>query len=177
MTDGSTAQTRWLAVATVSSIAMGVGVNSIDVPGSMVWFQRHTGGLGTLDTQPLAGAVVVHELLSRLGSEGRALYLREIVVFDIVFPIVLLAMVHLALLRVWSLSTARRLLVLPWAAFVVDLIENSCAAVLTITFPVELTPLANAIGWITAAKFALYAAGFVAVAAGLVARLVTRAPR
>ena len=157
-----------LLAATVSSVVMAVGVNVVDVPGSMVWFQRRTGGLGTLDTLPLAGAARVHELLTRLGSDGRALYLREIVVFDIAFPIALLAMVHLALLRVWS--DARRVLVLPWLAFAIDLVENTCAAVLTTTFPDESPVLADVIGWLTAVKFAAYAAGFVAVVVGVVMR-------
>jgi len=161
-------QTRWLVAATVASIAMAVGVNVVDAPGTMVWFQRQTGGLGTLDTQPLAGAAVVHELLTRMGPEGRALYVKEIVLFDIAFPIALLAMVHLALLRVWARMTARRLLVLPWAAFVIDLVENTCAATLTTTFPHESSALADVVGVITAAKFVAYAAGMIAVIVGLV---------
>lgn len=165
---------RWLVVATVASIAMGVGINVVDAPGTMVWFQRQTGGLGTLDTQPLAGAAVVHELLTRLGPAGRALYLKEIFLFDIAFPIALLAMVQLALLQVWSSTTARRLSVLPWSACVIDLVENTCAAVLTTMFPQESVVLADLVGVITAAKFAAYTAGVIAVIAGLVSRRFRR---
>lgn len=167
---------RWLVVATVASIAMGVGINVVDAPGTMVWFQRQTGGLGTLDTQPLAGATVVHELLMRLGPAGRALYLQEILLFDIAFPIALLAMVQLALLRVWSSTTARRLSVLPWSACAIDLVENACAAVLTTTFPQESAVLADVVGVITAAKFATYAAGMIAVIVGLVMGRQRRVP-
>ena len=155
-----------LLVATVTSVAMAVGVNVVDVPGSMVWFQRRTGGLGTLDTLPLAGAARVHELLTLLGPDGRALYLREIVLFDIAFPIALLAMVHLALTAVWAPPWRRRLLLLPWSAFVIDLVENTSAAVLTTTYPDESPALADGIGWLTALKFAAYAAGIVAVVVG-----------
>lgn len=170
----TTTQTRWLAVATVVSVAMAVGINVVDAPGTMVWFQRQTGGLGTLDTQPLAGAAVVHELLMRLGPEGRALYLQEIFLFDIAFPIALLAMVHLALIRVWSTTTTRRLLVWPWLACVIDLVENTCAVVLTTTFPDESPALADVVGVLTAAKFAAYAAGIVAVVVGLVVQRLRR---
>ena len=165
---------RWWVVATVVSIAMAVGINTIDAPGTMVWFRRQTGGLGTLDTLPLGGATLVHTLLSRLGVEGRALYLQEIVVFDIAFPIALLAMVRLAILQLWSAPWSRRLVLLPWAAFVVDLVENACAAALTLTFPDEPSDLAAFIGGLTALKFVAYGAGLVAVAVGFVAGLARR---
>jgi hypothetical protein len=159
-----TARTKWLMAAALLSLVMAVGTNTVDTTGSMLWFLRHTDGLGTLDTQPLAGAMRVHELLHRLGPDGRDIYLKEIVLFDLVFPVALLVTVHLALVQLWAPRWSRRLVLLPWLAFATDLAENTCAAVLTKTHPFESMLLANTIGWLTAAKFALYAVGMGCVA-------------
>lgn len=164
-----TKRPRLLLCATLLSAAMAIGINIVDAPGTMVWFKQRT-EVGTLDAMPLAGATAVHEVLDKMGNDGRALYLAEIVWFDLLFPVALLAMVHLALVQLWPPSRARALVALPWAAFVVDLVENSVAFVLTRTFPHESQPLANVVGGLTALKFVAYAAGLVAVAAGLVTR-------
>jgi hypothetical protein len=164
-----TKRPRLLLVSTVLSAAMAVGINVIDAPGTMVWFKHRT-GVGTLDAMPLAGAAAVHSTLEQMGADGRAAYLVEIVAFDLLFPLALLAMVHLAIVQVWSTSRARALVALPWAAFVIDLAENSVAALLTHTFPDESPLLAASVGVLTALKFAAYAAGLLAVVVGLVVR-------
>jgi hypothetical protein len=164
-----TKRPRLLLVSTVLSAAMAVGINIIDAPGTMVWFKHRT-GVGTLDAMPLAGAAAVHTTLEQMGSDGRAAYLVEIVAFDLLFPLALLTMVHLAIVQVWSTSRARTLVALPWAAFVVDLTENATAVLLTRTFPDESHLLASGVGVLTALKFAAYTAGLVAVGVGVVVR-------
>lgn len=167
-------RTRWLVVATVISVVMAVGINTIDAPGTMVWFRALTGGLGTLDVLPLAGDAVVYDLLTKMGHEGRMLYLKEIALFDLAFPVALFVMVRLALLLAWAPAVARRLLLLPWAALTFDLAENACASALAILFPDRWPALAEVIGWITAAKFIAYTAGFVGAIAGGVVVVVRR---
>lgn len=164
-----TKRPRLLLCATLLSLAMAVGVNVINAPGTMAWFKQRT-GVGTLDAMPLAGASAVHDVLDRMGDDGRALYLLEIVAFDLLFPVALLAMVQLALVQVWSTSRARTLVALPWAAFAIDLGENGVAFALTRTFPDESPLLADVVGVLTACKFAAYAAGLVAVVAGVAVR-------
>jgi hypothetical protein len=160
---------RLLLVATLLSVALAVGINVVDAPGTMVWFKQRT-GVGTLDAMPLAGATAVHDVLRAMGDDGRALYLREIVVFDLLFPVALLAMVHLAIVQVWRAERARTLVTLPWAALAIDLVENGVAFQLTRTFPRESPAMANVVGVLTALKFAAYGAGLVAVAVGVIAR-------
>lgn len=169
-----------LLSSTITSLALGAGINVIDAPGTMVWFTRRSGG--TLDTNPQADAAGVHALLERMGDDGRALYLQEIVGFDIAFPIALLLMVHLAIVQAWttrtSSTTLRRLLLVPWAAFAIDLCENASAFALTSTFPREPTALAGVIGSITTLKFIVYGAGLViaVVGAALSLSAARRAP-
>lgn len=164
-----------LLFSTLLSAVMAIGINVIDAPGTMVWFKERT-GVGTLDAMPLAGAAAVHDVLERMGADGRALYLAEIVCFDLLFPVALLAMVHLAIVQVWPASVARRLVVLPWAALVIDLAENSAAALLTHTFPDESQTLATAVGVLTALKFTAYLAGVLAAVVGGGLHLARRRP-
>lgn len=168
-----TKRPRLLLCATLLSATMAIGINVVNAPGTMVWFKQRTGP-GTLDAMPLAGAEAVHEVLHKMGDDGRALYLAEIVLFDLLFPVALLAMVHLAIVQLWSTSHARTLVALPWAAFAIDLVENSVAFLLTHTFPDESQGLANAVGVLTALKFAAYLAGLVAAFVGLVLTLRRR---
>ena len=144
------------AILTVLALGAFFVENTFDFVGSVPYFKRLTGGLGSLDLLPLPNPERAHRALALLGADGRHQYAILLVTFDILFPLTLALF-----FREWL---RERLRWLPWATLALDYAENVACGVLVATFPHESAAVAALAGTLTALKFAGYAACLVALA-------------
>jgi hypothetical protein len=155
---------RLLIVLLLIFAVVMVSVQALDVPWSLVHLERMTGGVSILDMQFHYTAQGARDLLTALGPEGRAFYLRRILAeLDVVLPALFAVVLSVAMAvsfrgLVGERSAWRLAQWLPLAAALLDYSENVLIAKLILDFPVEHSALAAAAGWTTTAKHLAYVA-------------------
>ena len=152
---------RSFVVLGVLAVALVLTVNFADLPWTLPGFQRLTQGAGIPDMQRHYDADGAYRILAAQGETGRAYYLRSLWTLDVALPV--LAALWLAIAIVLALrhaSTGWRglafLELLPLAAGISDLLENSAISVLLVNYPERFDAVANAAGYVTSLKHGLY---------------------
>ena len=129
----------------------------LPIPGGLHDLMNLTGGQPILDQQPAFSSDETYRRLAALGEPGRTMYRRILLTTDVVFPLSVLAflfvLARFTLRRLAQPSAVRRLLlVLPFAYFVPDMIENASIFVMLSDFPVRHEFLGKGLGYLTVTK-------------------------
>lgn len=149
------------AVLGIMAVSLVLTVNFADLPWTLPGFQRLTQGAGILDMELHYDADKAYRILDAQGETGRAYYLRSIWTLDIAIPLLvslwLATGIGLALRRVnLSWRGLAYLNLLPLAAGITDLFENSGISLLLVHYPDRLDRIATATGCLTTLKHGLY---------------------
>ena len=156
---------RWTLLAFgVVAVTTVATVNLADLTWTLPAFVRLTGGVGILDLEWHYTADAAYRILSGQGEAGRAFYWRILWTVDVVIPITvslwLAIMITLGLRRVAAPDSRwRHLNLLPLAAGVADVLENTAIAIMLWSYPQRLDLLATIAGYVTTAKHLLYQSG------------------
>lgn len=125
----------------------------------------------TLDGRLWYSPVEARDFLETIGERGRRVYAATELTLDILFPIVYGTLFAILLIRVYSLPTAKNLVVLPLLAAAADLLENLTAAYLALQFDGEPSSLARVATVFTATKSILLLVSFILILLGALAAL------
>lgn len=157
---------RLLAVLTVVEILVLACENGLDFPLS-VPFMRRTTGHTYLDMCAFCSAGQIDSQLDGFGEVGRRLQLQLMPTVDVAIPVISCAFgsVALAMLLRGRLGARWRWLrVLPIAALVLDLAENTGIIVLVTAYPLRLDSVAALTGALSGVKFCAYLATVLTIA-------------
>jgi len=165
------ANVRRFAVLGVLAVGLVLTVNFADLFWTLPGFKQLTHGAGILDMELHYDAAGAYRLLAAEGEAGRAYYLKSLWTLDIAIPV----LVSLWLATGIALTQRRHgtnrraaLTLLPIAAGLSDLLENTFISILLVRYPQRLDALAALNGDVTTVKHLLYAASLlVATGAGL----------
>jgi hypothetical protein len=156
------ASVRVLIVCSILLAAALVSVQLFDLPWSLPRLKKISGGTGILDMRFHYSALEGYRTLNALGADGRRFYLvRVLGGIDILLPLLMAFFLSVAITLVMRRSYRRRpglhwLKLVPFAATLIDYLENTVIAVLLFTYPERHLSLAAAAGWITSTKFVVY---------------------
>lgn len=143
----------------VLALSLMFAANFADFSWTIPGFEKITHGAGILDMQWHYTPDDAYRLLGAQGETGRALYLRNLWTFDVIFPFAI--SVWLAVTIALASRASRSPLpayvcLVPISAGMSDLLENSAITVLLLRFPERLDNLASLIPYLTSLKFFLY---------------------
>ncbi len=136
----------------------------LPIPGSLSDVVAAAGGQAILDQQPAFSTEEIYQRLDAFGQTGRELYKWFLVTTDVIFPLSLLAFLFL-LARYTSQQLAPPsalrglLLVLPFAFFALDMIENLSIFLMLSDYPERHQLTGRLLGYVTIVKrLSMYAA-------------------
>jgi len=174
------ASVRVLIVCSVLLAAVLVSVQVLDLPWSLPRLKQISGGTGILDMKFHYSALEAYRTLNALGAEGRRFYLVRILGgIDVLLPLLMAFLLSVAITLVMrrSYRRVRWLKLVPFAATLIDYLENTVIAVLLLTYPERHLSLAAAAGWITTTKFVVYWCSCLIVIGWVVFNLLTARKR
>ena len=159
---------RSFAVLSVLAVGLVLTVNLADFSWTLPGFRQLTHGVGILDMEAHYDADGAYRLLAAQGEAGRAHYLKSLWTLDVAIPL----LVSLWLATGIALAQRDRatlwrawLTLLPVAAGLSDLLENTGISILLMRYPQRLDTLAALTGDLTTLKHLLYVASLLAAAA------------
>lgn len=129
----------------------------LDLPYNSKNVMRLLGNQEIFDKSPLFSSDKVYRKISSFGLEGKEAYKTFTYTTDLLFPLSLLAFL-ICLHRYVGLQSEKTILkrvILPYAWFMMDLLENLNVFLLLLLFPDRYPVMAEALGIITTAKFVL----------------------
>lgn len=160
------------ALMTLSLLLM-AGVNLINLPLSVGHIKQVSGGADILDTRVFYTPQGAYGALDALQPAGRQLYLRFLVGFDLLFP--LLYSIALATLLTVVLRRAfpgrprmQRLNLMPLGAGLFDYLENMAIITLLVRYPTHVDGVALIAGYSTLLKWSFTGISLVLLVLGLV---------
>ena len=135
--------------------------NALVLPGAEAQIKAFSGGVGPLDLTLFPSATTIISAIAAYGEAGRVFYTNFEMTTDILYPIAYtfffsLLITYLLQRAIGKDSKIQQLNVLPFGAWLFDLIENICIVILLSSFPVEkplvagVLTIANGIKWIFA---------------------------
>lgn len=148
---------RPLLIALAILIVVFIATHLLAIPGNLVDVMAAAGGQSILDQQPVFSTGEVYQRLDAFGETGRELYGRFLVTTDVIFPLSLLAFLFL-FARYTSQKLAPPsalrglLLVLPFAFFVLDMVENLSIFSMLSDYPQQHQFTGRWLGYVTVAK-------------------------
>jgi len=166
------ASVRSFAVLGVLVVGLVLTVNFADFFWTLPGFKQLTHGAGILDMELHYDAEGAYRLLASQGEAGRAYYLKSLWTLDIAIPVLVSLWLATGIALAQRATGVRAALtLLPIAAGLSDLLENTGISILLVRYPERLDTLAALSGDATTAKHLLYTASLlVAAALGLCAR-------
>jgi hypothetical protein len=168
---------RPLLIALAILIMVFIATHLLPLPGTLSDVTSAAGGQTILDLKPAFSTEEIYQRLDAFGQTGRDLYKRFLVTTDVIFPLSLLAFLFLlaryASQRLASPPALRStLLVLPFAFFTLDMIENLSIFLMLSEYPERHQLTGRFLGYVTVAKrLSLYAAVLLPLALFLFAGL------
>jgi hypothetical protein len=158
------------------SLVLFVGFLGLVLPAEAERTLEATGTEQTPDTSYVYTAGDLERLAGRYGEEGRAHYVRSRFTFDVVWPLVYGFFLQSSLVLASRRSVLGRLpvplLLLPSAAVVFDLLENTAASIVMARYPDTTAIAVHAAPVFTFVKWNLVYGSFALVAIGAVDGLV-----
>jgi hypothetical protein len=144
--------------------------------------EKASGGAGSPDTSLVYSSEDLLQQAEAYGEAGRAAYVRARWTFDLAFPLVygffLVTSIGWSLRQAPPASSAWKLLTLvPAAAVLFDLLENTATSVVMAAYPAAPALAAVLAPWLTLAKWILVYASFGILAVALAAVVVRRLRR
>jgi hypothetical protein len=152
---------------------------AIVLPGQSAKVASYSGSSGSPDLSVYYSADDLYKMAETYGVEGRRAYIQARFSFDLLFPIIYLVFLCTSISwvnrRILKPESAWQLInLLPIAAFLFDLLENSAAALVISRFPTRTPVLASLAGFFTLLKWLFIGGSFVVLVIGLVLWLVRR---
>jgi hypothetical protein len=131
----------------------------LTLPGQSRIAQTYSQGSGSPDTSLFYNAEDLYSMAGLYGAQGREVYLKARWTFDLAFPVVysffFIAAISWLLNRITPPGSRWRLLnLVPVAAFVLDLLENTATSLVMARFPLHcppgelLAPILTPIKWL-----------------------------
>ena len=141
--------------------------------------ERYAGEAGTPDTSLFYSADELYEMAEAYGPEGRRLYVRSRLTFDVIWPLVyaffLISAISWVYDRAFSTDSRWRLAnLVPILAAALDFLENGSAALVMVRYPLRTPVVDTAAGLFTLLKWISIAASFVLLSGGFAAYLWRR---
>jgi hypothetical protein len=153
-------------------LALDIIFNAVVMPGAQAKLEAFSGGVGPLDLTFFPAVEKILSAVSAYGPEGRAAYTIIELTADIIYPIVYtfcFSLLITVVLRA-ALSTdskLQRLNVLPFGAWVFDMLENVCIITLLLSFPAQSTLVAGVLMVVNGIKWLFAGASILALLFGL----------
>lgn len=142
------------------------------LPRTQARLEAASGGVGPIDLQFFYTPAKVYTMIGAYGEETRAFYRTFELTGDIIYPI--LYTLFFSLLLTWLLrrgfavqSRWQRLNVLPFGAWLFDLLENGCIVALLTLYPATPAPLAWLATSLTMVKWSFAGATLLLMLIGL----------
>jgi len=159
----------------VVTLGLMVIVNKINGPITVPRIEQISGGAGLLDMRLYYSPEEAYALLGQLHPEGRDVYLKLLLSFDVGFPALYAVTFSLIVIRILRFAAFRRpmlrlLALIPLAAGLFDWLENGCLLAMLVQYPAA-SPAASAAGILTLGKWSLTGASLAIVLSGLAVRL------
>lgn len=133
------------------------------------------------DTSFIYSSSDLYAMAEAYGAEGRAYYIYQRFTFDLIWPLVYLlffAALITLLFRRFPVGNSLRLMnLLPFAAVLFDLLENTGAAIVMYRYPLPTLLLANLVPLFTFLKWFFIALSVLAIVIGLVSLIQKRMSR
>jgi len=175
----SSASTGRVALA---ALAIFIAFGALVLPAQSAAAERASGGAGSPDTALFYTAEDLLRLAEAYGDAGRAAYVRARWTFDVIFPLVYGFFLVTSI--GWTLRMAaapssdwRRLNLVPVAAVLFDLLENTATSVLMARYPAPTLLAASLAPWMTFAKWICVYGSFGILLVALVVALARKVRR
>jgi hypothetical protein len=162
------ASVRSFVLLSVLAVGLVLMVNFADFSWTLPGFRQLTHGVGILDMETHYDANGAYRVLAAQGEAGRAHYLKSLWTLDIAIPVLvsLWLSAGIALAQRHGATAPRAwLTLLPVAAGLSDLLENTGISILLVRYPERLDMLAGLTGDVTTVKHVLYTASLLVAAA------------
>jgi len=132
----------WVAIA---ALLVFVVFSALTLPGQNRIAETYSQGSGSPDTSLFYSGKDLYSMADFYGEEGRSAYLKARWTFDLAFPIVytffLVSTISWILNRMLPSGSCWRLLnLVPLAAFVLDLLENTATSLVMARYPIHCPP-------------------------------------
>jgi hypothetical protein len=159
----------WLVL--IFFVADGV-FSAVIMPGAQARLEALSGGVGPLDLTFFPSVEQVLAAVAAYGVDGRALYATIELTADIVYPIVYtfffsLLMTFLLQRAFDKDSKLQRLNVLPFGAWLFDMLENACILTLLFSFPTQSALVAGALSLMNGIKWLFAGASILTILVAL----------
>jgi hypothetical protein len=150
--------------------------NTVVLPNKQAEMEARSGGTGPIDLQIFYTPEKVYSMVESYGDAGRADYRIFALTGDVIYPIVYTLFFSLFITWLFqrgfaSNSGLQRLNVVPFGAFVFDLLENLGIAAMLSVYPSTPAALAWASAVFTLIKWSFAGATIVLILAGLIAAI------
>ena len=147
--------------------------SAIALPGQSAKVASYSGSAGSPDLSAYYSADDLYEMAETYGVEGRKAYIKARFSFDLLFPIIYLVFLCTAISwinrRIFKTGSAWQLTnLLPIAAFLFDLLENSAAALVIQRFPARTPFVAALAGYFTLLKWLFVGGSFIMLVVGVI---------
>jgi hypothetical protein len=163
-------------------VALELLMTAVALPLAQARLQALSGGAGPLDPRFSYSPAEAYAALGAYGPAGRDFYLRVALTAGVAYPIIYSLFFSLTItyfLR--RQGTARpallRLALVPFAAMIVDYLENVCLIALLLSYPARLETLAQVSSLLTSAKWILEAVSLALLLLSGAAVVITRRQR
>lgn len=160
----------WLILA---FFALDVLFSAIILPGAQTRLEAASGGTGPIDLQFFYTPEKAYAMIASYGDAGRAAYRTVELTVDIIYPIVYTLFFSLFITWLFQRGLAphsklHRLNVVPFGAWLFDLLENVCIVTMLSLYPSTPTILAYLAVIFTMIKWGFAAASLLLLLVGLV---------
>jgi hypothetical protein len=159
----------WLVL--IFFVADGV-FSAVVMPGAQAQLEAHSGGVGPLDLTFFLPIDKVLAAIVSYGTAGRSLYATIELTADIIYPIIYTC--FFSLLMTFLLQHAfdkdsklQRLNVLPFGAWLFDMLENACILTLLFSFPAQSALVAGALSLMNGIKWLFAGASILTILVAL----------
>lgn len=149
---------------------------AIIMPGEQAKLEAASGGTGPIDLQFFYTPEKAYSMVASYGDAGRAMYRTSELTVDIIYPIVYT--LFFSLLITWLLqrsfatnSKLQRLNIVPFGAWLFDMLENISIVAMLSLYPSTPTIVAGVATIFTMIKWGFAGASFVLILIGLVMAL------
>ena len=148
-----------------------IAFNAVIFPLAGARIQALSGGVGPLDLQFSYTPETAYEMLAAYG-EGRTFYVLIEMTADVVYPVAYSLLFGLLITYLFQRgfpgnAALQRLALLPFGAMLADYLENAGIVTLLLSYPSQLTALAQATSFFTTAKWTLVGATLALAVVGL----------
>lgn len=125
------------------SLLLMVGINTINLPISVPRINELSHGVSILDLKTYYTSTEANQVIETLNPQGRSAYLKELIVFDFIFPFIYslcLAVIVTVIFRKAFKQTSgfQKLFFIPFFAGMFDWLENISIITMLINYPTHV---------------------------------------